>query len=459
MPVTSVQRHKRKYVAQMNIQTTTPDTSRYQDEFLSLRDHLPGQDLPWMKDLRTAAMDAFAGTGLPTLRDESWKYTNLHSLSACNFKPANSIAGQISIDHAPRLMPGASGCFLMTFVNGRLRLDLSSFENLPAGVTLLPFEQLADQHPERFEQWFATALQREINQPMVSLNTALMSTGYVLHIEKGVTLHEPVEILNLSAATPQAFSVHARNFMVLEPGAQATVIEHYQGLDDGESFANSVTNISLGQDALLRHYKLQNEGLGNYHLSTISSQLERNASYDSFTLSLGAKLSRNEVSVRLAGEGSECHLNGAYLMRGRQHCDNTTIIDHMVPHTSCRETFKGVIDDQARAVFQGRIVVHKDAQQTNGHQLSKVLLLSNEAEIDAKPELEIYADDVLCSHGATAGDLDQEALFYLRARGIPEERARSILIEAFLAEAIQAIAAEGLCPALMTSIGHWLADT
>jgi Fe-S cluster assembly protein SufD len=174
-------------------------------------------------------------------------------------------------------------------------------------------------------------------------------------------------------------------------------------------------------------------------------------------MTTGARLSRNEVSVRLAGEGADCHLNGAYLVRGQQHCDNTTRIDHLVPNTSCSEVFKGVVDDQARAVFQGKLVVHRDAQHTRGHQLSKVLLLSDKAEIDTKPELEIYADDVICSHGATAGDLDHDALFYLRARGIPEQAARSMLIEAFLAETVDKIASNGICPALMASIGHWLA--
>jgi Fe-S cluster assembly protein SufD len=167
-------------------------------------------------------------------------------------------------------------------------------------------------------------------------------------------------------------------------------------------------------------------------------------------------LTRNEITVRLEGAGAECHLNGAYLMRGRQHCDNTTTIEHLVPETSCREVFKGVLDDEARAVFQGRIVVHPGAQKSNGHQLSKALLLSDRAEIDTKPELEIYADDVLCSHGATAGALDDEALFYLRSRGIPEAKARRMLIEAFLAEAINSIAAEGLCPALMSGVVAWL---
>jgi len=234
------------------------------------------------------------------------------------------------------------------------------------------------------------------------------------------------------------------------------VIEHHVSLGGGATFANSATEIELGDGALLHHYKMQAEGPEAFNLGTLHASVGRNAHYDGFGMSLGARLSRNEVAVRLDGEGARCHLNGAYMMRGRQHCDNTTVIEHVVPHTSCREVFKGVLDDEARAVFQGRIVVHPDAQQSDGHQLSKAMLLSEKAEIDAKPELEIYADDVKCSHGATAGDLDHEALFYLRSRGLPEARARNLLIEAFLTESVEAIAAADLCPAFLASIADWL---
>jgi Fe-S cluster assembly protein SufD len=279
----------------------------------------------------------------------------------------------------------------------------------------------------------------------------------VLHLKPGVTLAAPIEIVQLGGVQ-EGHSYHPRNLFILERGSQATIVEHHRGLGDASSFSNSVYEAHLGEASLLRHYKLQNEGPGAYNFSNVVAEIGKDASYDCFTLSIGAALSRNEVKVRLNGSGADCHVNGAYLMRGTQHCDNTTEIHHLVPNTTCREVFKGVVDDAARAVFQGRIVVHPGARNSNGHQLSRVLLLSDKAEIDQKPELEIYNDDVLCSHGATSGDLDRDALFYLRARGIPESQARAMLIEAFLAEAIQSIAAEGLCPALMTSIGHWLAD-
>ncbi len=426
-------------------------------QFDALRPHLAGRDRGWLNHQREAALEAFASQGWPSVRHEAWKYTSLKALDSALYKPAGLVPCGVSIDTAPRLLPSNSGHCLLTFVNGQLRPDLGARVELPEGVELLTLADALQAWPD----WMQAHLGRRAKpdgKALVDLNTALMNNGYVLRLRPGTQLHVPIEVLHLSAGAAHPVAVHTRNLIVLEAGSRATVIEHHHGLDDSASFVNAVTEVTLGPDSLFQHYKLQNEGPRTFHFSTGAAELDRGASYDSFTLSIGAQLSRNEVHVGLAGEGAECHLNGAYLMRGHQHCDTTTVIDHLVPHTSCRETFKGVVDDQARAVFQGRIVVHEGAQQTNGHQLSKVLLLSNEAEVDAKPELEIYADDVLCSHGATAGDLDAAALFYLRSRGIPEEQARAMLIEAFLAESIQSIAAEGLCPALMTSIGHWLAD-
>ena len=247
-----------------------------------------------------------------------------------------------------------------------------------------------------------------------------------------------------------------RNLIVLEKGAEATVVKHHVALGVGAYFANAVTEIDIGPGARLHHYEVQAEALEATHLSTVHARIARDATYDSFNLSIGGRLSRNEVSVRLEGEGAHCGLNGAFLMRGSEHCDNTTVIDHLVPHTTCREVFKGVLDDESRAVFQGRIVVHEDAQHTDGHQLCKTLLLSTGAEIDAKPELEIYADDVKCSHGATTGQMDETALFYLRSRGVPEALARNLLVQSFLGEAFEEIQSEEIRQAFTDQAVHWL---
>ncbi|WP_299622813.1 Fe-S cluster assembly protein SufD [Pelagibius sp.] len=433
-------------------------TDAFTDHFGALRDHFPGQDLPWLAELRDRGLQRFAESGLPTPRLESWKYTSLRPIEKVDFAATGVPRACVSIDQAPSLLPDHTDCHRLVFVDGHLRRDLSQLGDLPAGAKLLPLSEQLAADPD----WLQTHLDRLDDSqlpPMLALNTAMMMNGFVLHLTRGTVLPHPVEVVHLGGAGDAPLAYHPRNLVVLEEGSQATLIEHFSHMGEQAYLSNSMTEASVGAGAILRHYKLQADALNAFHLATVEAEIGRDATYDSFVMTTGARLSRNETSVRLNGEGATCHLNGAYLVRGEQHCDNTTVVDHLVPNTTCREVFKGVIDDKARAVFQGKLKVHRDAQHTNGHQLSKVLLLSDRAEIDAKPELEIYADDVVCSHGATAGDLDHDALFYLRARGIPEAEARAMLIEAFLGESIDQIAAEGLCPALMTSIGHWLADS
>ena len=428
----------------------------FTEHYGALRDALPGQDLPWLSSLRQSALARFAATGLPTPRQESWKYTSLRPLEKVGFGATGAPRACISIDRAPSLLPAASEHHRLVFVDGHHRADLSTAGGLPAGAELTTLREVLVREPDWLERHLG-AVSGETGQPLLALNTAMMMNGFVLRLAAGTVLHEPVEVVHLGGAGDRPLAYHPRNLIVLALHSQVTLIEHYTHLGEQPYYANSGTEVALAEGAVLHHYKLQADALDAFHTATVHAEVGKAALYDAFGMTTGARLSRNEIAVRLAGEGANCHLNGAYLVRGRQHCDNTTRIDHLVPNTACSEIFKGVVDDEARAVFQGKITVHRDAQHSNGHQLSKVLLLSDKAEIDAKPELEIYADDVACSHGATAGDLDHSALFYLRARGIPEAAARAMLIEAFLAESVHNIAAQGICPALMASIGHWLA--
>jgi Fe-S cluster assembly protein SufD len=273
----------------------------------------------------------------------------------------------------------------------------------------------------------------------------------------GVRAEVPIEIVFVGGLTERPIAYHPRNLILVEEGGAATVVEHHVGVGAGAYFANGVTEIRVAERGHLRHYIVQAESREAIHLATAHVEVARDATYEAFTLSTGSRLARNEASVRLTGEGAHCGLSGAYLMCGRQHCDNTILIEHVVPRTSCREVFKGVLDDQARAVFQGKIVVHREAQKTDGHQVSKALLLSDGAEIDMKPELEICADDVKCSHGAAAGELDHDALFYLRSRGVPEPLARGLLVEAFIEEAFEEMSCEDLRATLMANVSNWLA--
>lgn len=438
------------------VASAMPDSIPFTEHYGDLREALPGQDLPWLAGLRQSALARFTATGLPTQRQESWKYTSLRPLEKVGFGATGAPRACVSIDRAPSLLPAASEHHRLVFVDGHHRADLSSVQRLPEGAELATLRELLTREPDWVERHLGK-LAGDADQPLLALNTAMMMNGFVLRLAEGTVLHEPVEVVHLGGAGDRPLAYHPRNLIVLAPGAQATLIEHHTAMGEQPYYTNSGTEVALAEGAVLHHYKLQAEALDAFHTATVHAEVGKEALYDAFGMTTGARLSRSEIAVRLAGEGANCHLNGAYLVRGQQHCDNTTRIDHLVPNTACSEVFKGVVDDAARAVFQGKIVVHRDAQHTNGHQLSKVLLLSDKAEIDCKPELEIYADDVACSHGATAGDLDHDALFYLRARGIPEATARAMLIEAFLAESVHNIAAQGICPALMSSIGHWLA--
>jgi Fe-S cluster assembly protein SufD len=271
-----------------------------------------------------------------------------------------------------------------------------------------------------------------------------------------VHVKTPIEIVYMNGGTDAPIIRHPHNLFVLEKGSQATLIKRHAGIATGAYFNNAVTEIVVGGGATLRHYTVQTDCLEAIHLSSVNVRVGQDATYEAFNLDIGGRLSRSETRVRLEGRGAHCNLSGTYMMRGRQHCDNTTIIDHLVPDTSAREVFKGVLDDEARGVFQGKLIVHKDAQRTNGHQLSRALLLSDRAEMDAKPELEIYADDVKCSHGATTGQIDETALFYLRSRGIPEALARNLLIQSFIAEALEEVSDESVREAIAGLVVHWL---
>jgi Fe-S cluster assembly protein SufD len=291
-----------------------------------------------------------------------------------------------------------------------------------------------------------------------SNETALLECGFSLNIAAGVETAGPVEVIFIGGVSDTSIAYRPSIAIRLEDNSRASVLENHVGFGDSIYFSNGVAEVRVGQNARLNHIKIQAEGAGAYHLSNLRAQIGRDGAYDACTLSIGAKLSRNDINARLEGDGATCSLNGATLLRGTQHCDNTTVVDHLVPNTSCDEVFKGVLDDKARSVFQGKLVVHKDAQKADGRQYCRTLLLSDDAEVNAKPELEIYADDVKCAHGATVGEIDESALFYLRSRGVPEKRARSLMVESFLAEALENIDADDISAHLLCMIANWLSD-
>ncbi len=415
---------------------------------------LPGSDVAWLDALRAQGIAAFRSNGLPTRRVEAWRYTNLNALAKAGFAP---VRGDAELDAVPDGAALALGdACRIVLVNGRLRHDLSSLDQLPDGIAAVGLAELLRRSPADLEDLIAPAPEGR-DGVLAALNDAFMEDGLVLQIEAGVSVDTPIHLVSIGVPVAgQAVAFHPRNLIVAGAGSRSTLVESHIGLGEGSYFSNGLTDVTVGKGATLTHAKLQDEGAAAFHVALVRARIADEAVYDSFVLHRGGELARHETHASIEGSGAECRLNGAYLGTGRQHIDNTTVIDHMAPGSQSSEVFKGVLAGHARGVFQGRIVVHRDAQQTNGHQLNKTLLLSRDAEMDTKPELEIYADDVKCSHGATVGELSEMELFYLRTRGIDEATARDMLVSAFLSEAVSELRDETLVSAFAERIAGWV---
>ncbi len=405
-------------------------------EFLeSWRSVAPLPGAPWFAPQRAAAQQAFHARGFPTLRDEDWKYTDVRPIAARRF--ASGAGTQVDAELAAAASFSGAGAHELLFLNGQFA-PAASVPSLPGGVLAMPISR-AD---VRQHEALTAHLGRYANinkHGFLALNTALAGDGALIFVPDGVEVTIPISLLFASAAGPRPTGTCPRNLIILGRNAAATIVECYTGADGGEYLTNTVTEVRLGAGANLKHYRLQQEGQRAYHLGNLSVLQDQDSRLESHAFALGAALARNEIDVRLAAPGAQTLLNGLYVAGERQHLDNHTRIDHEQPHTTSAEHYRGVLTGRSRAVFNGKVVVHKDAQKSDARQVNANLLLSDDAEVDTKPELEIYADDVKCSHGATIGRLDDNMLFYLRTRAIPAVIARSLLIYAFADEVIQHI--------------------
>jgi Fe-S cluster assembly protein SufD len=387
-------------------------------------------------------MERFAARGFPTTREEAWRYTSLQPL----------LRGRFALRPAPRpeaLTPALFeqltfepwDCTHLVFLNGRYAPGLSRTATLPPGVRLTSLEQAIRDHRDVVEQHLGRAGDGR-DRPLADLNTAFLSDGMFLHVPRGTVVQEPIHALFVSMSDGAAAMSHPRNLIVVEEGAQATVVESYAGIGPAAYFTNAVTEASVRRNAVVDHYRLEREQASAFHLSRVEARVERSAVFSSQAIALGGRLVRQDVDVVLEGEGAECTLNGLYVLGGDQHVDSHTFIDHARPHGTSRELYKGVLDGRSRGVFDGTIVVRKDAQKSDARQVNRNLLLSEEALADSKPTLQIEADDVKCSHAATIGQLEEDALFYLRSRGLGEEMARGLLVHAFVSDLVGRIRIE-----------------
>ena len=404
---------------------------RFAADFAAHAGSLPGARVSWLARLRRQSLEEFVEHGLPGPRDEDWKYTSVASLS--NRKLALPDAASVDASALPLAFDNGDAHRLV-FVNGRYVAALSSVQRLPAGAIVESVGHALERDPEAFERVFAM---KRHETTFAALNAAFMADGVHLRIPRGVAVEEPIHLYFVATLADAA--IHPRNVLVLDEGAQATVVEHYVGLDGAASFTNAITQAFIGGGASLAHYKVQQETTRALHIAGIHVAQAHDSRFESHSIAQGAALSRNDITTSFDGEGCEAVLDGLFVAGGRQHVDHHTRIDHAKPRGTSREYYKGILDGGARGVFNGKVIVHPGAQKSDAHLVSRNLLLSKTAEVDAKPELTIDADDVKCSHGATVGQLDLDALFYLRSRGLPEALARALLIYAFAREIVDRI--------------------
>ncbi len=386
----------------------------------------PGEPAWWGK-LRREAFDRFSSLGFPTTHDEDWKYTNISPITRTVYDP-----GRLA-PSTPNFRLAELGCAVrLVFVNGHFSRELSSHK-LPSGTTAGNLAELWTEGNEAVESHLARYARFE-RESFVALNTAFAEDGAFVEIPRHTQVEEPIHLVFLSEPGDRPTVSHPRTLILAGRGSQSTIIETYAGPAGRSYFTNAVTEIVAGEGAVLDHYKLQDEGHQAFHVATVQAVQDRGSVLNSHNISLGASLARNDINSVLDADGAECYLNGLFVVAGSRHVDNHTLLDHAKPNCTSREMYKGILDDHGTGVFNGKIVVRKDAQKTNAIQSNKNLLLSADAVINTKPQLEIYADDVRCTHGATVGQIDKEAVFYMQSRGIAAAQARDILTRAFGAE-------------------------
>lgn len=412
--------------------TTAASDSRalYLDAIDAQRDALPGRAVPWVRKLREEGLACFAELGFPTARLEDWKYTNVAAVAGRLFKPAAGALANVRSERLQSHLFADLPAHRLVFVNGRYAPALSSVGALPGGATVGSLADIVAARPDLVEPHLGRIAPTGANG-FGALNAALFADGACVHLARGVAVEQPIYVVHAATGDADSVMTAPRNLVVLEAGAQATVVEQYIALGDARYLTNTVTEATLGPNAQLEQYRLQQESLKSYHVGGWYVRQARDSRFVSHTVDLGGLLARNDLHSVLDAEGAECEFNGLYVVDGRSHVDNHTCVDHAKPRGTSREFYKGVLDGMARAVFNGRVVVHPDAQHTDAQQMNNNLLLSRGAEVDTKPQLEIYADDVKCSHGATVGQLDADALFYLRSRAVDEQAARDLLTYAF----------------------------
>jgi Fe-S cluster assembly protein SufD len=423
------------------------------ETFAGARASLPGAAS--VKSLRESAFRTFEAKGLPHRRVEEWKYTDLRALmrDAKPLAPPPDVAAKGRASAAGAMLAAAKARRIV-IVDGAFAADLSDLAALEPGLSI---GSLADAL-SKGEAIVVERLSRRVplaDDPAFALNTAMMGDGAVISVADGAKVERPIHLVFVT--TPdKAVSVFTRSLIGVGKGGSVAVFESHEGPDNAEHQVNHALDVSIADDSRLDHVKVAREGHRTLHIATLLAEIGARAHLNDFTFTAGGAVTRNQIAMRLNGTGTHAAVRGATLLRDRQHADNTLVMDHAIGHCESRELFKAVLDGESRSVFQGKIIVQPHAQKTDAKMATHALLLSEDAEADAKPELEIFADDVVCGHGATAGALDDDLLFYLKARGIPQKEAEALMVEAFIGEAVETVDNEAVREALMELSRAWL---
>ena len=437
----------------MNVTTLkTKAESQLREQFDAAASNLPGTG--WVSALRARAMDAFAAEGLPHRRVEEWKYTDLRERLRDVPAPGAATAKAVTSTDLDRALGpfAAIDAERIVLVDGVYSADLSKVSAEATVIELMSLAAMLKKAPAWLEGKFSSN-----GGAIVALNTAFMSDGVLLKVRKDQDPGKPVLLVHArTAAEPTALAV--RNVISVEAGGKLTLVEAHVTLDGAArgALSNIVTDVTIGDGATCDHIKSLADATASTHLATWTTKLGKDATYRGFQLTASPALARNDINILFNGEGGKLDLSGAFLARGAEHIDTTLVVDHAVPHCESRELFKGVLDGRAHGIFQGKIIVRPDAQKTDGKQMSQALMLSPDAQFSSKPELEIYADDVVCGHGATCTEIDADLLFYCRSRGIPPDVARAMLTESFIGEAVEKIENEAVREAIGTLAIEWL---
>ena len=415
------------------------------------------QQPAWLRTLRERAFARFCEAGFPTTKDEDWRFTNANAIAQTSFEPARDVHRGISSATLDAFRVPGAACQVV-FVNGRLAPELSDFGSLPRGVQVGSLAHAIAENGQALETHLGGYVNIE-RDAFCALNTAFIEDGAYVYLPRRTVVEAPICLLFISVPGDGPRMAHPRNLMVAEDETEASVVEDYISLGGGVFFSNVVTELVAGENAVISHHLIEREDRQAFNISTLRTQQARSANVSSHSVLLGGALVRHNVHPVLAGEGGECLINGLFIGAGSQHMDNYMLVEHASPHCSSRQFYNGILDAHSHGVFHGRIIVHKGAQKTDAKQTNRNLLLSDDAQIDTKPQLEIYADDVKCTHGATIGQVEENALFYMRSRGIDEAAARRLLLLAFANECLERMKCRQVRDYLEGVVQGWLPGT